>query len=626
MHKYNSTKFVLSLFFFLLLTQSSFSEDKIKNIIVFFSYNSTPPAYQKVLEGLKSMLNEKKDYSANIIVEYLDIGRSENEEYPRFIIELYKKKFKEIKFDLIIVVGPGINPLLQKYGEDLLNSVPVVNIEFAVPGRIPLQKLKVKNGIEIVLKFKVNNTLREAFALCPAYKNIFVFNGISKLDSNFEAIIKNCKNEFGPDYDFHFISGLTMDSTIKVVSNISANSIVIVGSFLLDAKKVVFSTPEVVHMLSKNSPAPVFSLTDAFGIKESGIGGYVFSFAKVGKEVGRISVELLHGKPMDQITVDSGSFYEYIYDWHELEKWHLQNSGAIPKNAIFYNKKASFFSVYKWYLLGLLIFLFLQTILILYLIRLNRRQKAISYRMMVTESMHRQLIRTDRLSKMATLTASLSHELFQPLSAIRYTAQAAKRIIRTGKLEPEQASILFENILEDDMRATGIINSVKSLMKMETPEKGNVNLNSLIFETVDIMRSDAIRNSINIILKIDTDPVFIYGDKIQLQQVLMNFIKNATTAMENIDQDKRTLLITMNLMKESVIVSVRDSGHGIDSSIKDKLFKPFITTKGEGFGIGLTLCKSLIENHVGKIWAENIPKSGAQFSFSLPVIKHKEVI
>jgi signal transduction histidine kinase len=626
MQKYNSAKFVLSLLFLLLFAQNTFSEDRVKNIVVFFSYNSGIPGYQKVLEELKKTFDERKGTPVNIIVEYLDIGRSDNEEYPWFIIDLYKKKIKETKIDLVIIAGPEINPLLLKYGGNLLHSVPVINIDIADPGRTTLKDLNVENGIDIVLKFKISNTLRQAFALCPDHKNVFVINGHSKLDSFFEALVKNSENEFGPDYHFKYITGLTMDSTIQAVKNIPPKSIIMFGSFLQDADKVFFTSPEVINILSDISPVPVFSLTLENEKKENVIGGYLFSYTAFGKELGRISNEVLRGSRIDKITVDTGSFYQQIYDWHELEKWNMQNSSAIPKNAIFYNKEVSFFILYKWYLLGLLIFLLLQSFLILHLIRLNRRQKAISYRMMVTESMHRNLIRTDRLSNMATLTASLSHELFQPLSAIRYTAQAAKRMIRSGKLDPEQASLLFENILEDDMRATGIINSVKSLMKMETPEKSDVDVNALVHETVDIIRSDAINNRIKIILKLDNGPVFIFGDKVQLQQVLMNFIKNATAAMENTPPENRIMEVNLKIKKDSVIVSVLDSGPGIDGCIQEKLFNAFVTTKKDGFGIGLTLCKSLIENHNGKIWAENIPEGGSQFSFSLPVIKNKKVI
>jgi C4-dicarboxylate-specific signal transduction histidine kinase len=140
---------------------------------------------------------------------------------------------------------------------------------------------------------------------------------------------------------------------------------------------------------------------------------------------------------------------------------------------------------------------------------------------------------------------------------------------------------------------------------------------------VNIIHTDVEKHRIKINIRYEKDPVFVFGDKIQLQQVLMNFIRNSVIAMEESNTEYRILEIILKQDKESVIVSVRDSGPGIDNAIRENLFKPFVTTRKEGFGIGLTLCKSLIEKHNGKIWAENIPEGGTVFSFSLKVIKNE---
>lgn len=241
--------------------------------------------------------------------------------------------------------------------------------------------------------------------------------------------------------------------------------------------------------------------------------------------------------------------------------------------------------------------------------------------MKVTESMYRELVHTDRVSKMSVLTASLSHELFQPLAAIRFTAQAGKQFIQTDDFEPGKASAMFDNILEDESRATKIIRSVKSMMKADTVDKEKVNLEYLIDETVDLIRMEAESNGVRVTVVSEAGPVFVMGDKTQLQQVLMNFIRNATAAMERNEPSNKHLEITLQVSKDHAVVTVRDSGPGFDPAIKEKLFKPFVSTKRDGFGIGLTLCKSLIEKHHGRIWAEDNPDGGAVFAFSLPIVK-----
>jgi signal transduction histidine kinase len=622
--KLHLSKILTFLFCLVILTAlKANSQDKIKNVVLFFSYGSNLPAFEKILVGLSSTIRGSQGEPVNIMTEYLDISRSVNENYSRFIIDMYNEKLNEFTIDLLITVGPGVNDALLKYGNDKLKGLNIINIDIDIPRRITLRDLEIKNGIEILLKFKAGKTLRHAFDLFPDYKDVFVISGVSRLDSFYTTLVRKGKNEFEPGHNFKFISNLTLDSTVRFVRTIPPKSIVFVPAYLQDAADVSFSTPEVVELISKNSRAPVFlSLTDGgFKGHGGGIGGYLFSYINLGKETGRIAHEILDGKQMQDITVDESNFYEHMYDWKELERWHLTDSKVIPANSVFYNKDSSFLELYKWYIFGILLFMLSQTLLIIYLYRLNKRQKAITEKMQVTESMHRELIHTDRLSKMSILTASLAHELFQPLAAIRFTAQAGKQFIQTDKFDVIKASQMFENILEDENRATKIIRSVKSLMKAETVDKENVNLNTLISETVDLIHAEAIRASIKINVVFEADPVFVPGDKIQLQQVLMNFIRNAITAMEKIDPQSKILEIYLKSDLDEAIVSVRDSGPGLEPIVKENLFKPFISTKKEGFGIGLTLCKSLIEKHNGKIRAENIPGGGAMFTFSLPVIK-----
>jgi C4-dicarboxylate-specific signal transduction histidine kinase len=265
-------------------------------------------------------------------------------------------------------------------------------------------------------------------------------------------------------------------------------------------------------------------------------------------------------------------------------------------------------------------FLISQTLLILYLIRLNKRQKDIVKQKNETENIYRELIREDRLMRMVELTASLSHELSQPLTSILYNAQAGLRFLKSGKLDEKQTEEIFENIVEDDKRAGNLISSVKNLMKLETREPEKLNLNALIQDTLLIFNSEAKRNNIEININLEKNPVFIFGDKIQLQQVLLNFLFNGAIAMEKNEEKNRILKIFQRVKNNIVTVSVRDCGSGIDESIKENIFKPFVTNRENGFGIGLAVSRSIIEKHNGKIWANNISEGGAEFSFSLQIV------
>ena len=161
-------------------------------------------------------------------------------------------------------------------------------------------------------------------------------------------------------------------------------------------------------------------------------------------------------------------------------------------------------------------------------------------------------------------------------------------------------------------------------MKLEDREKENVNLRLLVQDTLDIFHSESIKNNVRIETSYYPGPVWVYADKIQLQQVMMNFMRNAFNAMESVQSGGRLMVVILSVNKGSATISVQDSGPGIAPEIKDRLFKPFVTNTKKGFGIGLALSRSIIEKHNGEIWAINLPGGGAQFSFRLKIAKDAE--
>jgi len=158
------------------------------------------------------------------------------------------------------------------------------------------------------------------------------------------------------------------------------------------------------------------------------------------------------------------------------------------------------------------------------------------------------------------------------------------------------------------------------MLKLESREKEKVNLITLINEVVEVYKSEANKLEIEINIYLADENVYVLVDQIQIQQVILNFILNASEAMEKMNTSNKTITISNSINNNEVIISVKDTGTGINEAIKESLFKPFITAKKEGMGIGLSICRSIIEDHHGKIWAENMTDGGAKFSFSLKIL------
>jgi len=229
-----------------------------------------------------------------------------------------------------------------------------------------------------------------------------------------------------------------------------------------------------------------------------------------------------------------------------------------------------------------------------------------------------ELAHVQRVSTISLLSSSLAHELNQPLGAILNNASTAQILISKSKGGDTEFEDILADIINDAMRAGEVIRKIRAIVKKEQTKSEQLDLNLLIQEVVELYRNVFNIEKISIVLDLQSDLIPIRRDRVQLQQVLMNLINNASEAMRESSSKKLTIRTTMQ-SPDMIIVSVSDSGTGIDEAKKNKLFEPFFTTKKDGLGMGLRICRAIIDAHGGRIWGENNPDAGATFSFSFKV-------
>jgi two-component system sensor kinase FixL len=226
---------------------------------------------------------------------------------------------------------------------------------------------------------------------------------------------------------------------------------------------------------------------------------------------------------------------------------------------------------------------------------------------------------------MGELAASLAHELNQPLTAILANAQAALRFM-SGKPERlEDVREILQDIVKDNSRAGEVIRRMRALVKKGELEFASLDFSQLIREVVLLVHSDAILLNINLVMSLSNDLPAVHGDKVQLQQVVLNLLLNAFDAMKDCPPAEREVQLRVKSDGVGFIeAAVRDCGTGLSSDTMDKIFQPFYSTKRDGLGMGLSICRSIIGAHGGRLWAENNSYHGATFHFTVPVEKCKE--
>jgi len=229
------------------------------------------------------------------------------------------------------------------------------------------------------------------------------------------------------------------------------------------------------------------------------------------------------------------------------------------------------------------------------------------------------LAHANRVAAMGQLTASIAHEIRQPLAAVKMDGATGLRWLTRTPPEINEAKSCFENIVKDANRAANVISRVHSLVKKATPSKDTLDLNEAILEVVALTRSEAAKHGANVQIELANNLPRIFGDRVRLQQVMINLIVNAIQAVCDIVPDVREVHIsTAYRGSEEVLVAVRDTGPGLSAESLPHLFEPFYTTKPDGMGMGLSICRSIIEDHGGQLSASaNVPR-GAVFQFTLP--------
>ena len=229
-----------------------------------------------------------------------------------------------------------------------------------------------------------------------------------------------------------------------------------------------------------------------------------------------------------------------------------------------------------------------------------------------------ELAHLSRVAMLGELSGSLAHELNQPLTAILSNAQAAQRFLAQSPPRLDRLAEILSDIVKSDHRAGAVIQRIRSLLRKESAQRDPLDINDVVEETLRLMRSDLLNRHVAVGTDLGEGLPAVSGDRNQLQQVLLNFMMNGCDAMDGRDMDRRLLVRTRTAADGNVEFSVADRGTGIPSADLERIFEPFVTTKSHGMGLGLTICRSIVDAHGGRLWATNNFDGGATLHCELP--------
>jgi len=514
--------------------------------------------------------------------------------------------------DIVLSIGAPAAAFVQKYRARLFPDPPMVMT--AVEHRLVNQATLTDHDTVVSVSSDFSRFFDSILQVLPDTQTIAVVIGASPLEKFWLDEAKSEASPFESRVVFVWYADLSFENILKRTTALPPRTVLFRGLMSVDAAGVVQEGDLALRSLHAVASAPIFCFREAF-FGGDPVGGPMHSIAEsTGKSV-NAAIRILGGVKPSDIKTEPAPFASPKYDWREMQHGGISESNLPPESEVPF-REPSIWERYRWQIALIAGVILLQGGLIGGLLREGRRR-----RLAEVESLQRlaELAHVNRYSAAGELTTSIVHELNQPLGAILTSAETAELMLRSASPDLDEIREILADIRRDDLRANEVIRRLHSVLKKTPFEIRDIDLNETVRDVMEFVK--ALAEVHHIVLKYTpaATRIYIRGDAVQLQQVIVNLIINAMDAISASQAREREISVAAYLSGAYAEIRVGDSGPGIAADDLKSVFNPFFTTKPQGMGMGLTIARSIIEAHRGKIIAENQPSGGALFTIKLPI-------
>jgi signal transduction histidine kinase len=527
-------------------------------------------------------------------------------------VEYLRSLFAEKKLDLIIAIGAPAARFVQQYRPRLFASTPL--LISSADERTFNQANLTTNDAVVALGFDQAKQIENILQVLPKTTTIAVVLGNSPLEKFWVNELRQSYQPFTDRVTFKWLNELSADEMLEQVSRLPPNSAIYSATVRVDGLGVPQEEDRVMSRIHDVANAPVFTYIDSnFG--NGIVGGPMLSTSELAQRSVAAAIRILGGESPANVKTPTIGLSVPMYDDRELRRWQISESNLPPGSEIHF-RTPSLWQTYFWQIALVCMVLLAQGGLITGLLYQRRRRfvAEVQARQRMSELSH-----FNRYSMAGELTTSIAHELNQPLGAILLNTETLEMMIRASiPNNPEIGEIIAE-IRRDDQRASEVLRRLRSLLKKMPFERKSIDVNDVVRDTIDLVTGVARARAVKLNASLAPVALRVRGDPIQIQQVIMNFMLNASDAMANMPESQRSIEVRTARIDGFAVVTVSDAGPGIPPDKLKQVFDPFFTTKPSGMGMGLSIARTIIEAHEGLIQAENRPEDGATFRIDLPL-------
>jgi len=443
--------------------------------------------------------------------------------------------------------------------------------------------------------------------------------GASPLERFWTEEFRRVSQPFTDKVSFEWFTDLRFEDMLDRVSKLPPHSAVFYVDLRIDAAGVPLDRDQVLPKLRSATNAPIFSYIDSY-LGSGIVGGPMLSSEEVGRRMAEAAVRILGGEVPGDLKIPPVAPGAPQYDWRELEHWQISEK-QLPAGSVVRFREPNAWEKYRWQITLVCAVVLVQGGLISGLLFERRRRHRVEVQ---ARQRSAELAHINRYSMAGELTATIAHELNQPLGAIMANVEAAQLIANYSDPDLSEIKKILADIRRDDERASEVIGRLRDLLKKAPFAPKPIDLNDVARDTVRFLSALAVGREVGLTDQISEGPFPVKGDPILLQQVIMNLVVNAMDAMSGIPRAQRRVTVSSACDGNSANVSVSDVGPGIRPEKLKEVFEPFFTTKPQGMGMGLSIARSIVEAHGGQLLAGNNAAGGANFQIRLPLASASE--
>jgi signal transduction histidine kinase len=585
-----------------------------RSMLVLDDANVRSPFYYDVFSRLRATVNVGAGPPVAIYAESLDLNRFSGHAYEEGLQQYLRVKYGDKPIGVIVAIGSAALDCVLRWRSTLWPGVPVV---FGFVNEPTIARLNLPPDVTgSIVKLRFADMMMAARAVVPDLEKIaFVGDPLEK-----QTVYRHWKDEIPSattGLQIIDLAGRKMRELRQRVASLPDHTAILYTGIYSDDEGTFYVPAEALALVAMTANRPIVGTAET-ELGRGSIGGFLIEASLIGESAAKLAMRILDGEDAAKIPIALGDIIKPIFDWQQMQRWGVSESRLPPGSEIRFRESIGW-DRYKPQILAISAAILVQAAFITWLLferRYRQRAEAIA-RDSVSELTH-----VNRLAAAGELSASIAHEINQPLTGIVIRAGAARRWLARENLEIDKARAALDQIERAGLHASEIIQNIRAIFKRDANDEVPVDINRIILAVVALGRHELQKYQIELQTQLNERLPKVSGNEVQLQQVLLNLLMNAVEAMQF--AQPRVLRIQSRLSKPDVVsVSIEDTGIGIDASEGERIFKPLFTTKARGMGMGLSICRSIIVGHHGRIWASQGAVRGSIFQFELPATLDK---